>query len=96
MARAVEGHRRFLGHRTTVTPDRKGLVELFDKLENGQMAEAPSLSYLMQEMHKHRQGAPRKRRGPSPGIKGRARFRTEESFYENPYPECICRSKGAA
>ncbi|KAH9717639.1 O-fucosyltransferase 38 [Citrus sinensis] len=63
MARAVEGHRRFLGHRKTITPDR--------------------------------QGGPRKRKGPLPGIKGRARFRTEESFYENPYPECICSSKAA-
>lgn len=40
-----------------------------------------------------RQGAPRKRRSPQPGIKGRERFKTEESFYENPYPECICSSK---
>ncbi|CAA3027273.1 O-fucosyltransferase 38 [Olea europaea subsp. europaea] len=64
MARAVEGHRRFLGHRRTITPDR--------------------------------QGAPRKREGAPPGIKGRARFKLEESFYQNPYPECICRSKDTA
>ncbi|KAK9292420.1 hypothetical protein L1049_020390 [Liquidambar formosana] len=93
MARAVEGHRRFLGHRKTITPDRKGLVQVFDKLENGEIKEGSSLSYLVMKMHKYRQGAPRKRGGSLPGIKGRARFRTEESFYENPYPECICGSK---
>ncbi|KAM7275542.1 hypothetical protein ACFE04_017408 [Oxalis oulophora] len=90
MARAVEGHRRFLGHRKTINPDRKGLVKLFDKLESGQLSEGSKLSRLIQQMHIDSQGAPRKRKGPMPGIKGRARFKTEESFYENPYPECIC------
>ncbi|KAF7834157.1 O-fucosyltransferase 38-like [Senna tora] len=93
MARAVEGHRRFLGHRKTINPDRKGLVEIFDKLEAGELEEGPSLSNLVQQMHKNRQGAPRKRLGSQAGVKGRARFRTEESFYENPYPECICGSR---
>ncbi|XP_024932348.1 O-fucosyltransferase 38 isoform X2 [Ziziphus jujuba] len=92
MARAVEGHRRFLGHRKTISPDRKGLVEVFDMVESGQL-ERSMLSYLVQQMHEDRQGAPRKRRGPIQGIKGRGRFRTEENFYENPYPECICTSK---
>ncbi|KAL9229645.1 hypothetical protein vseg_005092 [Gypsophila vaccaria] len=92
MARAVEGHRRFLGHRKSITPDRKGLIEVFDKLESGQL-EAPSLSEIVQKMHRKRQGAPRKRNGPPPGIKGRARFRYEESFYQNPFPECICNSQ---
>ncbi|KAK2656273.1 hypothetical protein Ddye_009325 [Dipteronia dyeriana] len=94
MARAVEGHRRFLGHRKTITPDRKGLVKLFDKLEIGKLREgSSSLSSLVQKMHKSWQGAPRKRRVALPGLKGKARLRTEESFYENPYPECICSSK---
>ncbi|XP_010520421.1 PREDICTED: uncharacterized protein At1g04910 isoform X2 [Tarenaya hassleriana] len=92
MARAVEGHRRFLGHRRTITPDRKGLVKLFEKLESGQLSEGPKLSKRVKQMHQDRQGAPRKRKGPSPGVRGRARFRTEESFYENPFPECICSS----
>ncbi|KAI4365509.1 hypothetical protein MLD38_021489 [Melastoma candidum] len=91
MARAVEGHRRFLGHRKTINPDRKGLVNILDKLESGKLSEGTSFAHAIREMHANRQGAPRKRRGPSAGIKGRARFRTEESFYENPYPECICR-----
>ncbi|CAH2043499.1 unnamed protein product [Thlaspi arvense] len=93
MARAVEGHRRFLGHRRTITPDRKGLVKLFNKVERGQLKEGAKLSSLVKQMHQARQGAPRRRKGPAQGIKGRARFRTEEAFYENPYPECICSSK---
>lgn len=95
MARAVEGHRRFLGHRKTITPDRRELVELFDKLKSGKLREGPSFSQRVQQMHENWQGGPRKRKGLLPGIKGRARFRTEESFYENPYPECICSSKAA-
>ncbi|KAI3462379.1 hypothetical protein Pfo_019042 [Paulownia fortunei] len=94
MARTVEGHRRFLGHRKTITPDRKGLVELFDKLEAG-LLEVSSLSHLVKQLHKNRFGAPRRRGGAPPGIKGRARLRLEESFYQNPYPECICKSEGA-
>lgn len=93
MARAVEGHRRFLGHRRTITPDRKGLVKLFNKVERGQIKEGAKFSNLVKTMHQDMQGAPRRRKGPAQGIKGRARFRTEEAFYENPYPECICSSK---
>lgn len=96
MARTVEGHRRFLGHRTTVTPDRKGLVDIFDKLESGQLKDSSSLSRLVMKLHKNRHGATRKRGGAPPGIKGRARFRFEESFYQNPYPECICGSRIAS
>ncbi|KAH9690601.1 O-fucosyltransferase 7 [Citrus sinensis] len=59
MARAVEGHRRFLGHRKTISPDR--------------------------------QGSPRKRKGPISGTKGMDRFRSEEAFYVNPLPDCLCR-----
>ncbi|OMP01267.1 hypothetical protein COLO4_12013 [Corchorus olitorius] len=44
MARAVEGHRRYLGHRKTISPDRKALVRLFDKLEKRILKEGPKLS----------------------------------------------------
>ncbi|KAH8964937.1 hypothetical protein BDL97_04G092000 [Sphagnum fallax] len=94
MARAVEGHRRFLGHRKTINPDRKSLVALFDKLNVGELEEGPELGELVTQMHKNRQGAPRKRYGPIKGTKGRERLRTEESFYTNPSPECLCMKPG--
>ncbi|GAB4847741.1 O-fucosyltransferase 38, variant 2 [Ancistrocladus abbreviatus] len=58
MARAVEGHRRFLGHRKTITPDRKGLIQVFDKLVAGQLQEeGSSLSKIVKKMHKNRSSA---------------------------------------
>ncbi|TXG52745.1 hypothetical protein EZV62_021914 [Acer yangbiense] len=91
MARAVEGHRRFLGHRKTISPDRKALVRLFDKIEVGKLKEGKNLSNRVIEMHKRRQGSPRKRKGPISGTKGMDRFRSEEAFYVNPLPDCLCR-----
>ncbi|XP_024378475.1 O-fucosyltransferase 38 isoform X1 [Physcomitrium patens] len=90
MARAVEGHRRYLEHRKTITPDRKELVALFDKLDRGELTEGPELAEMIANIHKRRQGAPRKRKGPITGTKGRDRFRTEEVFYTNPLPDCLC------
>ncbi|CAK9859271.1 unnamed protein product [Sphagnum jensenii] len=90
MARAVEGHRRYLGHRKTITPDRKELVALFDMLDRGELEEGPKLAELITEIHRRRQGSPRKRKGPLTGTKGRDRFRTEEAFYTNPLPDCLC------
>ncbi|KAJ6709532.1 O-FUCOSYLTRANSFERASE 7 [Salix koriyanagi] len=54
MARAVEGHRRFLGHRRTISPDKKALVRLFDKIEQGIKKEGKLLSDKVIEMHKKR------------------------------------------
>jgi hypothetical protein len=58
MARAVEGHRRFLGHRKTISPDRKQLVALYDKLDQGDLREGPELAILISEMHQKRYCAP--------------------------------------
>ncbi|XP_048331685.2 O-fucosyltransferase 7 isoform X2 [Ziziphus jujuba] len=91
MARAVEGHRRFLGHRKTISPDRKSLVRLFDKLEQGTIMEGKKMSNRIIELHKKRLGSPRKRRGPVSGTRGMDRFRSEEAFYVNPLPDCLCR-----
>ncbi|KAM3289903.1 hypothetical protein P3S67_018192 [Capsicum chacoense] len=52
MARAVEGHCRFLGHRKTISPDRKALVRLFDKIELGTMIEGPNLSNHVIDIHR--------------------------------------------
>eukprot|EP00257_Ricinus_communis_P002622 XP_002513963.2 LOW QUALITY PROTEIN: O-fucosyltransferase 7 [Ricinus communis] len=90
MARAVEGHRRFMGHRKTISPDRKALVHLFDKIERGKLKEGENLSKQVIELHRRRQGSPRKRKGPISGTKGMDRFRSEEAFYVNPLPDCLC------
>lgn len=93
MARAVEGHRRFLGHRKTISPDRSKLVALFDQLDQGLLREGHEFSSIVIESHRKRQGAPRRRRGPFPGSKSRERFRTEEAFYTNPLPDCLCQKR---
>ncbi|VAI72089.1 unnamed protein product [Triticum turgidum subsp. durum] len=92
MARAVAGHRRFHGHRKTISPDRKALVHLFDKVDSGLLDEGKKLSQKIIEMHQKRQGSPRKRKGPVSGTRGSDRFRSEEAFYENPLPDCLCQS----
>nr|XP_023904842.1 O-fucosyltransferase 7-like [Quercus suber] len=90
MAKAVEGHRRFLGHRKTIVPLRKTIVRLFDKLENATLKERKRISSQIIDAHIKRQGSPRKRKGPISGTRGMDRFRSEESFYTNPKPECLC------
>ncbi|XP_042062223.1 O-fucosyltransferase 7-like isoform X4 [Salvia splendens] len=96
MAKAVEGHRRFLGHRKTISPDRKALVRLFDKINGGTMKEGKNLSNRVVDIHRGRQGSPRKRKGPLTGTKGTDRFRSEEAFYVNPLPDCLCQMEPAA
>ncbi|XP_031391282.1 O-fucosyltransferase 7 isoform X2 [Punica granatum] len=93
MARAVEGHRRFLGHRKTISPDRKAFVRLVDKIEQGILREGRKFSNRIIELHRRRQGSPRKRKGPIKGTKGTDRLRSEEAFYENPLPDCLCQSQ---
>ncbi|XP_027187958.1 O-fucosyltransferase 7 isoform X2 [Cicer arietinum] len=93
MARAVEGHRRFLGRGRSISPDRKALVRLFDKLDQGTMTEGKKLSNKIIDLHRRRLGSPRKRKGPISGTKGMDRFRSEEAFYANPLPDCLCQTE---
>ncbi|KAK7373002.1 hypothetical protein VNO80_06395 [Phaseolus coccineus] len=95
MAKAVEGHRRFLGRGRTISPDKKVLVRLFDKLDQGLMTEGKKLSNRIIDLHRRRLGSPRKRKGPISGTKGMERFRSEETFYANPLPDCLCRREPA-
>ncbi|KAL0795249.1 hypothetical protein Bca101_066626 [Brassica carinata] len=90
MARAVEGHRRYLGHRKTISPDRKGIVRLIDRVGRGAEKDNRKVYERIIEIHKTRQGSPRRRKGPASGTKGLERLRSEESFYENPLPDCLC------
>ncbi|XP_027330902.1 O-fucosyltransferase 7-like isoform X2 [Abrus precatorius] len=54
MAKAVEGHRRFLRRGRTISPDKKALVRLFDKLDQGIMTEGKKLSNRIIDLHRRR------------------------------------------
>ncbi|KAG5541798.1 hypothetical protein RHGRI_021586 [Rhododendron griersonianum] len=72
---------------------RKALVHLVDKIQRGTLKEGKKVSTRVTEIHKSRQGSPRKRKGPISGTKGTDRFRSEEAFYVNPLPDCLCQKE---
>ncbi|KAG6552865.1 hypothetical protein Mapa_005520 [Marchantia paleacea] len=82
MAKVVEGHRRYLGFRTTILLDRKRLVELLDSYESKQL-QWDEFSLAVRQVHEGRMGSPLKRR-VVPG-----RPKEEDYFYSNPQ-ECLC------
>ncbi|XP_068641281.1 O-fucosyltransferase 7 isoform X2 [Aristolochia californica] len=89
MARAVEGHRRFLGHRKTITPDRKALVRLFDKVERGSLKEGKKLSDIVREIHSRRlgysKGLPGREKAPYLARRVRRGFDRKKHFMRTPY-----------
>eukprot|EP00850_Spirogloea_muscicola_P013144 SM000088S23685 [mRNA] locus=s88:36985:40441:- [translate_table: standard] len=89
MARMLQGHRRFYGHKRTILPDRVALVPLFDSLANGTLATA-TMEELVQTSHSN-EGLPRLRL--SSRQEGDPRH--EENFYANPYPGCMCKTEGS-
>ncbi|CAI5473371.1 unnamed protein product [Closterium sp. Yama58-4] len=82
MARAVQGHRRFEGHRKTIIPDREAVVRLLDQFKAGEMT-WNAVRKEIRKQHKGRVGGPHQREaGENPKL--------EENFYANPMPGCMC------
>ncbi|KAF2291585.1 hypothetical protein GH714_025911 [Hevea brasiliensis] len=79
MARAVEGHRRFLGHRKTISPDRKQLVHMFDKLNEENRKKVKIYQKRLLKCTKNGKD-PQGREKAISGTKGMERFRSEEPF----------------
>ncbi|KAF8399519.1 hypothetical protein HHK36_015385 [Tetracentron sinense] len=82
MAKLVEGHRRYLGFRKTILPDRRRLVELLDLHHNGTLS-WNEFSVAVRLVHEKRMGQPRRRRVIVDKPK------EEDYFYANPQ-ECLC------
>lgn len=81
MAKVVEGHRRFLGFKKTITLDRRLLVQLIDQYHNGLLS-WDQFSSSVKEAHANRMGGPHIRRVVPNKPK------EEDYFYANPY-ECL-------
>uniref|UniRef100_A0A5B7BWB3 O-fucosyltransferase family protein n=1 Tax=Davidia involucrata TaxID=16924 RepID=A0A5B7BWB3_DAVIN len=81
MAKVVEGHRRFLGFKKTISLDRKLLVDLIDQYNNGSLG-WDKFSSIVKEAHADRMGSPTKRLVIS------ERPKEEDYFYANPH-ECL-------
>ncbi|CAD5186986.1 unnamed protein product [Musa acuminata subsp. malaccensis] len=81
MAKVVEGHRRYLGFKKTITLDRKLLVELIDQYNNGTLG-WDDFSSSVKATHANRMGRPTRR------VVIPDRPKEEDYFYANPQ-ECL-------
>ncbi|GAV67469.1 O-FucT domain-containing protein [Cephalotus follicularis] len=82
MAKLVEGHRRYLGFKKSILLDRKRLVELVDKHQNGTLS-WNEFTVAVRQAHEKRMGQPIRRRAIPDKPK------EEDYFYANPQ-ECLC------
>ncbi|GAB2214451.1 hypothetical protein Droror1_Dr00018798 [Drosera rotundifolia] len=82
MARVVEGHRRYLGFRRTISLNRKRIVELLDLHQNRSLS-WDAFAIAVREAHEGRTGQPVLRRVIPDKPK------EEDYFYANPQ-ECLC------
>ncbi|XP_074570641.1 rhamnogalacturonan I rhamnosyltransferase 1-like [Curcuma longa] len=81
MAKVVEGHRRHLGFKKTITVDRKVLMELIDQYTNGTLG-WEDFSSSVKATHANRMGKPTRR------VMIPDRPKEEDYFYSNPQ-ECL-------
>ncbi|GLT56359.1 hypothetical protein SLA2020_294030 [Shorea laevis] len=81
MAKVVEGHRRFLGFKKTISLDKKLLVSLIDHYNNGSL-NWDEFSTTVKETHADGMGSPKKRNAIPD------RPKEEDYFYANPH-ECL-------
>ncbi|XP_027154341.1 O-fucosyltransferase 34-like [Coffea eugenioides] len=81
MAKVVEGHRRYLGYRTTILFDRKVLVGLIDQYNHGAVS-WDEFSSFVRQAHWTRMGRSKKR------VVIADRPKEEDYFYSNPH-ECL-------
>ncbi|XP_021690777.2 rhamnogalacturonan I rhamnosyltransferase 1 isoform X1 [Hevea brasiliensis] len=81
MAKVVEGHRRFLGFKKTISLDRKLLVGLIDQYNKGSLS-WDEFSTTVKEVHADRMGSPK------PRVIIPEKPKEEDYFYANPC-ECL-------
>ncbi|KAG8662413.1 rhamnogalacturonan I rhamnosyltransferase 1 isoform X2 [Manihot esculenta] len=81
MAKVVEGHRRFLGFKKTISLDRKLLVGLIDQYKEGSLS-WDEFSTTVKEVHADRMGSPKMR------VVIPEKPKEEDYFYANPC-ECL-------
>uniref|UniRef100_A0A6N2L301 O-fucosyltransferase family protein n=1 Tax=Salix viminalis TaxID=40686 RepID=A0A6N2L301_SALVM len=81
MAKVVEGHRRFLGFKKTISLDRKLLVGLIDQYNKGSLS-WDEFSSTVKEAHADRMGSPKTR------VVIPDKPKEEDYFYANPQ-ECL-------
>ncbi|GAB2300126.1 Diphthamide biosynthesis protein [Dionaea muscipula] len=87
-AKVVEGHRRFLGNKTTISLDRKFLVQMIDRFSDGSLT-WDDFSSSIKEAHARPMG------GSHPRTVIPDKPKEEDYFYSNPY-QCLADGIGSS
>ncbi|EHA8589007.1 putative O-fucosyltransferase 37 [Cocos nucifera] len=81
MARLIQGHRVYLGHKKSITPNKRAVFQLLKQAAAAEKSEGEVRS-MMKRVHAQRMGQPEER--------GRKKGRDVIAF---PVPECMCRRR---